>query len=166
MEDKTLIIKRLKEAYNLRSNVKLAKFLGVSAQVLSNWQNRNTVNYDTIFSKCEDLNLDWLISGEGEVFKHNLKKSTLTMASEDGVPYEKTEFGKGRRCKSKDSDQLHIENTELKNENISLNNDLQEMKKHNDNLRKAVNALRKELGKKPVDFIRDKDWEKPKTKKR
>lgn len=96
MADKTLIIKRIKEAYSLRTNVEVARFLGVSAQVLSNWQNRNTVNYDTIFPKCVDLNLNWLINGEGDVFKDGKCSGSndnvaLDLASEAGESYEKKE---------------------------------------------------------------------------
>lgn len=99
MADKTLIIKRIKEAYNLRTSVEVARFLGVSAQVLSNWQNRNTVNYDTIFPKCQGINLNWLIYGEGDMFIER----PLSLASEESVAYEKVKRGKGSRSKADDT---------------------------------------------------------------
>lgn len=91
MADKKLIVKRIKEAYQLRTNVEVARFLGVSAQVLSNWQNRNTVNYDTIIPRCPDINLNWLIRGEGDVFIEGGSgkgNPACDMASEENAAFD------------------------------------------------------------------------------
>lgn len=61
--DKSLILNRIKFAKKLHSELELALFLGVSASILSNWRKRNSINYDTIFEKCEDMDINWLING-------------------------------------------------------------------------------------------------------
>ncbi|RKE02345.1 LexA family transcriptional regulator [Marinifilum flexuosum] len=68
------IIERLKSAYQLDTDSVLAEFLGVKRNTISSWKSRNTINYDLIFAKCDDLNLNWLITGEGQPFKKNSYK--------------------------------------------------------------------------------------------
>ena len=59
------IIARIKTAYQLRSNLDVAKFLNIAPSTLSSWKNRGSGDYDLIFAKCKGLNLHWLITGEG-----------------------------------------------------------------------------------------------------
>lgn len=67
--DKELILKRIKEAENLVSDKELADFLEISKSTLSNWYKRNSIDYDLVFSKCEHINKEWLLSGDGIMFK-------------------------------------------------------------------------------------------------
>ena len=60
---KSSILDRIKEAYRLKNNAELARFLGVKPKTISNWYARNSIDYDIIFSKCDDLDLTWLING-------------------------------------------------------------------------------------------------------
>lgn len=60
---KSSILDRIKEAYRLKNNAELARFLGVKPNTISNWYARNSIDYDIIFSKCDDLDLTWLING-------------------------------------------------------------------------------------------------------
>ena len=73
MIDKLQIISRIKQAKNFQSDIELADFLGVSRATLSNWKARNRVDYDLLFSKCEHINLHWLITGEGSMFAGNVE---------------------------------------------------------------------------------------------
>lgn len=59
------ILNRLKEAYKINTDTELARFLGVSKSTLSNWISRDSMDYDKIFSKCEHININWLLRGEG-----------------------------------------------------------------------------------------------------
>lgn len=70
--DVRLILNRIKEAYKLKNDAELAKYLDVLATRISNWVSRNTVDYDLIFTKCKDLNFDWLITGLGEKYRTNI----------------------------------------------------------------------------------------------
>lgn len=62
-----LVIERLKVFFNVDTNAALAQKLGVSATTLSNWKNRNTIDYELLFTKCEGANFNWLFLGEGNM---------------------------------------------------------------------------------------------------
>lgn len=59
------ILDRIKEYYDLTTDIELSDFLGVSRSTVASYRNRGSVNYDLIFSKCPELNFHWLITGEG-----------------------------------------------------------------------------------------------------
>ena len=63
------ILGRLKLASNSTSDADLARFLGIATATLSNWKSRGSLDYDLVFSKCEQLNLDWLLTGRGNMEK-------------------------------------------------------------------------------------------------
>ena len=63
------IILRLKTAMNIQSDNVLAEALGVSKGTLSNWKVRNSIDFALVVSKCKQISIDWLITGEGEMFK-------------------------------------------------------------------------------------------------
>ena len=63
------IIIRLKTAMNIQSDNTLAKALGVTKGTLSNWKARNTIDFDLVFSKCKQINIDWLLTGTGSMLK-------------------------------------------------------------------------------------------------
>lgn len=69
MINKSLILNRIKEHEGFTTDVELATFLGISKSTLSNWYSRNSIDYDLVFSKCEHINKDWLISGKGSTAK-------------------------------------------------------------------------------------------------
>lgn len=64
-KDKRLILNRIKSHYGLKSDVALADFLGIKPTTLSNWHTRNSINLELIFTKCEDLNANWILTGNG-----------------------------------------------------------------------------------------------------
>ena len=66
--DKTLILNKLCEVYNLTSKGALAKYLGVPAQNVTNWYSRNTFDLATLITKFPEVSPLWLITGEGEMF--------------------------------------------------------------------------------------------------
>lgn len=67
--DKNIIIQRLKQYYGLSTNVALADKLGVAQNTISGWIKRNSIDYDLIFSKCEDVDFNWLLSGATTIHK-------------------------------------------------------------------------------------------------
>ncbi len=64
---KRQILSRIKEGLNLTSDTELANLLGINKSTLANWYSRNTMDYDLVFSICEHLNLNWILTGEGEM---------------------------------------------------------------------------------------------------
>lgn len=65
------ILNRLKEAYNIQKDIELANLLGISKSTLSNWVSRDSLDYDKVFSKCEHINIDWLLTGRGSMLREN-----------------------------------------------------------------------------------------------
>lgn len=63
------IIERLKKGLSIKTDSALAKHLGVKPNTISAWKSRDSINYDLIFAKCDDLRKDWLLTGEGGMFE-------------------------------------------------------------------------------------------------
>lgn len=68
------IIERLKIGLELSSDNALADTLGVSKTTLSNWKSRNSLDFPLVFSLCEHISLDWLLTGEGNMLKSDNEK--------------------------------------------------------------------------------------------
>lgn len=64
--DKIQILNRFKQVKKFKTDTELAQFLGVDKTTLSNWKARNTIDWDLMFSKCEHISIQWLITGEDE----------------------------------------------------------------------------------------------------
>ena len=58
------VLYKIKKHYSLKSDKDLADFLGVAQPTISGWRTRNTIDFETISSKCKDVSLDWLFRGE------------------------------------------------------------------------------------------------------
>ncbi|KQB99476.1 helix-turn-helix domain-containing protein [Pedobacter sp. Hv1] len=82
--DKTLILNRIKSHYKFKSDVQLAKFFGIAGTTLSNWYVRDTMNYDLVFTKCGELNPNWIVFGEGKPTKGypNLEDTPFSITEE------------------------------------------------------------------------------------
>ena len=63
------VIERLKIALNLSSDNALAETLGVSKATLSDCKSRNSIDIPLLFSKCEHVSVDWLLTGNGAMLK-------------------------------------------------------------------------------------------------
>lgn len=63
------VILRLKKALNISTDIELANYLGISKSTLSNWKARNTLDLPLLFSLCEQISIDWLLTGKGEMLK-------------------------------------------------------------------------------------------------
>lgn len=86
--DKTQVLDRIKEAYSIKSNAKLASFLGVAPTTLSSWYSRNTFDIDLIYEKCVDINLTWLLTGEGSMLHNEEKRQSAPVATKTENPNE------------------------------------------------------------------------------
>lgn len=88
MQEKTSqiekIIERLKIFHGVETTRALGQILGVAESTMSGWKSRGTIDYELIFSNCEDLNLNWLIYGEGEMLRN--KKQLANSNLETSVP--------------------------------------------------------------------------------
>ncbi|MCH2451513.1 MAG: helix-turn-helix domain containing protein [Gracilimonas sp.] len=90
-QNANFILDRLKKAYGLKYDTEIADFLGKDPSTISTWRRRGTVDYTTIFSKCHDINANYIIYGEMPI-----KKSALSIESHSLVNEPK----KGYRIKN------------------------------------------------------------------
>jgi hypothetical protein len=51
------------------NKARFASMLGIKPQTINTWLARNTFDPELIYSKCEGISGDWLLSGEGEMLK-------------------------------------------------------------------------------------------------
>ena len=68
MSKKDMIL-ALIEHYSNGNKAQFASLLGISPQGLSTWIKRESFDIELIFSKCEDLSAQWLLTGEGPMLK-------------------------------------------------------------------------------------------------
>ena len=108
--DKTLILNKIKFHYSFKNDVEFANFLGVSPQTISSWYQRNTFNLELIYAKCVEINANWLLTGEGEMFLNFSEKSTNSF----------------EKCIDKMTNYIEM----LEKENKKLNKELEEMKQN------------------------------------
>lgn len=64
--------------YDNGNKSQFAKRLGVTPQGISTWISRNTFDSELIFAKCEMINAEWLLTGEGSML---LTKETAPVAA-------------------------------------------------------------------------------------
>ena len=90
------IIERLKIGLELSSDNALADTLGVSKTTLSNWKSRNSLDFPLVFSLCEHISLEWLLTGKGNMLKEEGKEeASAPVISYDpkvGQPYYNVDF--------------------------------------------------------------------------
>ena len=86
-------IERLKKGLNLSSDNALAELLGISKATLSNWKSRNSIDIPLVFSKCEQISIDWLLTGHGPILKTKGSNQSYCVA-EDAIPDHKDKENK------------------------------------------------------------------------
>lgn len=91
------IIERLKIGLELSSDNALADTLGVSKTTLSNWKSRNSLDFPLVFSLCEHISLDWLLTGKGKMLKSNAQEDEeaapkISYNPQVGQPYYDVDF--------------------------------------------------------------------------
>lgn len=67
-----MILNKIKEYYNFKTNTEFANFLGIPPTTLSSWYSRNTMDYHLIYAKCKDIDANWLLTGEGEMLRQGV----------------------------------------------------------------------------------------------
>lgn len=68
--EKKDILESLVNYYTNGNKAKFAAKLGIKPQTINTWLGRNSFDIELIYSKCEYLSGDWLLSGgEGEMFR-------------------------------------------------------------------------------------------------
>ncbi len=83
--DKSLIINRIKLHLGIKTDSEFAEFLGVKQPAISNWRRRNTIDYELIITKCNDINANWLLTGQGEMLNHSHNEATHNINSSNNT---------------------------------------------------------------------------------
>lgn len=106
------ILDRLKTALSISSDKDLGEALGVSKAAVSNWRKRNSIDLERVFSVCEHINFDWLITGRGKMNFQTSPEPVAHTNSElmDRIVSQAEEIG---RLKERNK-QLERENMELR----------------------------------------------------
>ena len=86
--DKPLVLDRIKEYYKLKGNAELARFLGVAPNTITNWYGRKTFDIDVIYTKCVDIDMNWLLTGEGNMLRTESKEENIPVVHPSDSPME------------------------------------------------------------------------------
>ncbi len=121
--DKTLILNKIKDKENFKTNKDFADFLGIKPTTLSMWYKRNSIDIELIFKKCEYLNPEWLLTGNGEMLKQEAPKSEVVNVDYKDKYYQALE---DKDILHKDKEALYKQVIALKDTNAHL---LQELTK-------------------------------------
>jgi repressor LexA len=84
--DKLLALNKIQEHYGFDKDAHFAEFLGIPAQNLSKWKSRKTFDIETVYTKCTEINPEWLLTGEGEMLKTAKKLAVKTSENKGGFP--------------------------------------------------------------------------------
>ena len=80
-------LQALIDYYDNGNKSQFAKRLGITAQGLSTWISRNSFDIETIFSKCENISAEWLLTGKGDM----LKPASTNVGSTIATPPDDTD---------------------------------------------------------------------------
>lgn len=77
--DISLIINKLKELRNFKTDKEFADYVGITKQTLVNWKSRNSISVDLILIKYTEVNPQWLLTGEGEMLLDTSSSSNISI---------------------------------------------------------------------------------------
>jgi len=80
------IIERAIKACGFKTAKELADYLEVDPTTISTWKKRNSIDLDVLLAKCEHINYNWLLTGEGEMFKNERKEAF----KQDKAPFKRS----------------------------------------------------------------------------
>lgn len=69
--DKVLVLNKIRKYKEFKSDADFARFLEIPAQNLSKWKARNTYDIELLYTKCPEINPEWLLTGQGPMLKED-----------------------------------------------------------------------------------------------
>ena len=92
------MILALIEHYSNGNKAQFASILGITPQGLSTWIKRESFDIELVFSKCEGISAQWLLTGEGNMLANNQTKSDFFSEIDENsldLPKVSYEIGQG-----------------------------------------------------------------------
>lgn len=80
------MLKEIKSYLKFTKDKEFANYLGIKPTVLSNWHSRNTFDNELIYTKCDFINPNWLLTGKGDMVLKD--QENLTGVSEPPTTYQ------------------------------------------------------------------------------
>lgn len=77
LQNAIIILNRIKEAYNMKYDAELADLLDKDPSTISTWRRRNTIDYHLIFTKCHDLNANFIIHGDLPIRRSEIENNQV-----------------------------------------------------------------------------------------
>lgn len=77
--EKKEMLQEMARFYRKGNKAAFARMLGISPQTLNSWYSRNIFDAALIYSRCEGLSAEWLLTGEGEMLE---KKDSVSVTQE------------------------------------------------------------------------------------
>ncbi len=94
------MILALIEHYSNGNKAQFANRLGITPQGLSTWIKRESFDIELIFSKCEGISAQWLLTGQGDMFENNNQTKSELFSKNDEInsdlPKISLEKGEGK----------------------------------------------------------------------
>ncbi|AYW36553.1 helix-turn-helix domain-containing protein [Capnocytophaga canimorsus] len=129
--DKSLILNEIKKSFNIKTDTEFSRFLGINKSTLSMWRERNSFDIELLFSKCEQIDANFLLTGKGNVFRK--------VEPEPFTNEEKVKLLEAQVSLMQENKILLKENSELKIANLKLQTENTELKKvQSDNASKQI----------------------------
>ena len=72
------MLEQLISHYTDGNKSKFASMLGIKPQTINTWLARNTFDAELIYSNCDKVSGDWLLSGEGEMIRTDIRKMNIS----------------------------------------------------------------------------------------
>jgi len=74
---------RMKLSSGLKNDSKVARALGITPQAISNYRKRGNIPADVLlkFSEAFGVSVDWLVNGDGEIFKKGVTPLAIDKAA-------------------------------------------------------------------------------------
>lgn len=69
LHDVIKIIERAKLVLGVKTDTELANILEIKQPTVSSWRKRGNIDLISIIKRCDNVNMDWLIFGRGEMYK-------------------------------------------------------------------------------------------------
>lgn len=104
------------------NKAQFANTIGVSPQAVSTWISRDTLDAERLFTYCEHVNAEWLLSnGNGPMIKENPNSDIAKVESSDLK--EIIDLARQLGMQIKENEYLHEQNMKLTSENEKLKKD-------------------------------------------